>query len=331
MRTSRIIITSVVSIIAVAILARVALARDPSELPEAPPIPDNGFTYQGLVKDEGRTANGAYDFEFALFYATSGVQVGNTIIKNNLPVVNGLVSTQLDFGPGIFVRTRLLLETRTRKGDQTGAFDTLISRVQVSAVPYAAFAYDGPFWMLECNAGTTSGSGSGFVGTTDAQPLVSRANNTGAMRISPTGKVEIGDDQPCDTHPSCLFYVSKSGANRVRIYASDSQQARLDLHSGDSQMILTYNIETAVKFFNGDRGVTDLFIQNSNGFVGINTGSSPNAPLEVHGENVSHYEAIFKNISANSQGVLVQATDGNGPAPVLHVENNSQNPKLVVR
>ena len=127
MRTSRIIITSVVSVIAVAILARVALAPNPSELPEAPPIPDNGFTYQGLVKDEGRTANGAYDFEFALFYATSGVKVGNTIIKNNLPVVNGLVSTQLDFGPGIFVTTRLLLETRTRKGDQTGAFDTLIS------------------------------------------------------------------------------------------------------------------------------------------------------------------------------------------------------------
>ena len=169
------------------------------------------------------------------------------------------------------------------------------------------------------------------MGTTVAQPLVFRTNNTEAMPISPTGKVGIGDDQPCETHPSCLFYVSKSGANRVRIYASDSQQARLDLHSGDSQMILTYNIETAVKFFNGDRGVTDLFIQNSNGFVGINTGSSPNAPLEVHGENVSHYEAIFKNISANGQGVLVQATDGNGPAPVLHVENNSQNPKLVVR
>ena len=329
MRTSRIIITSVVSIIAVAILARVALARDPSELPEAPPISDTGFTYQGLVKDEGRPANGAYDFEFALFNATSDVQVGNTIIKDDLPVVNGLVSTQPDFGSGIFVRTRLLLETRTRKGDQTGAFETLTPRVQVSAVPYATFAYDGPFWMLGCNAGALSGSG--FVGTTDAQPLVSRANNTGAMRISPTGKVEIGDDQPCDAHPSCLFYVSKPGANRVRIYASDSQQARLDLHSGDSQMILTYNIETAVKFFNGDRGVTDLFIQNFNGFVGINTGSSLNAPLEVHGENASHYGAIFKNISANGQGVLVQATDGNGPAPVLHIENNSQRPKLVVR
>ena len=109
MRPNRIIVARVVSIIAVVILARVALARDPSELPEAPPIPDTGFTYQGLVKDEGRTANGAYDFEFALFYATSGVQVGNTIIKNNLPVVNGLVSTQLGFGSGIFDGTRLLL------------------------------------------------------------------------------------------------------------------------------------------------------------------------------------------------------------------------------
>ena len=104
MRTSRIIITSVV-----AILAGVALARDPSGLPEAPSIPDTGFTYQGIVKDEGRPAKGAYDFEFALFNATGGVQVGNTIIKGNLPVVNGLVSTQLGFGSGIFDGTRLLL------------------------------------------------------------------------------------------------------------------------------------------------------------------------------------------------------------------------------
>ena len=61
------------------------------------------------MKDEGRPAKGAYDFEFALFNATGGVQVGNTNIKGNLPVVNGLVSTQLGFGSGIFDGTRLLL------------------------------------------------------------------------------------------------------------------------------------------------------------------------------------------------------------------------------
>ena len=86
MRTSRIIITSVV-----AILSGVALARDPSGLPEAPSIPDTGFTYHGIVKDEGRPAKGAYDFEMAMLNATGGVKVRNASNKGNLPVVNRLV------------------------------------------------------------------------------------------------------------------------------------------------------------------------------------------------------------------------------------------------
>ncbi|MDP6715258.1 MAG: hypothetical protein QF368_11600, partial [SAR202 cluster bacterium] len=149
------------------------------------------------------------------------------------------------------------------------------------------------------------------------------------FRITSDGEVGIGESKPCDGDPNCLLHVNKSGANRVRIHASDNQQAGLDLHSGDSQMILTYDTETGVKFWNGDRGVTDLFIHNDNGYVGINT-SSPKAPLEVHGENASHYGAIFKNISATGQGVLIRATDGSGSAPVLRVEDNSQNAKLVV-
>jgi len=98
MRTRRVIVIGVISMIAVVILASVALARDPSAPPAAPPVPDTGFTYQGFVRDGEQPASGAYDFQFALFNATSGVQVGSTITRDDLPVVNGLVSTPLDFG-----------------------------------------------------------------------------------------------------------------------------------------------------------------------------------------------------------------------------------------
>jgi hypothetical protein len=321
--------------------------------------------------------------------------------------VNGLVSTHLDFGPGVFDGAGLVLETRTRKGDQTGAFEVQTPRLPISPVPYAIYAYDGPFWMLGGNSGTTADSN--FVGTTDAQPLVFKVNDSEAMRIGPTGNVGIGTDapvvalhvvkesggevtqyigpgdsggrlklaylvgervgrvtahgngaaqqlqlegstivlntddgtgsvgigtlNPCegDGSANCLLHVSKSGANRIRIDASSGQQAGLDLRSGNSREIITYDTETGVKFWNGDRGVTDLFIRNSDGFVGINTGSSTNAPLEVHGENANGYGAIFTNISTNGKGVLIQATDGNGTVPIFRVEDNSKNVKLVVR
>jgi hypothetical protein len=498
------IITGVISMIAVAILAGVALAGNPSVPPTAPPVLGTGISYQGFVRDDEQPASGAYDFEFALFNSTSGVQVGATIPKDDLTVVNGLVSTHLDFGTGIFDGTELVMEVRTRKGNQTGAFEVQTPRLPISPVPYAIFANNGPFWGLNGNSGIAPGTN--FVGTTDAQPLVFKVNNHEAMRIvpggtsgdnvginttnplarlharwadsgatppstirsiivetnsdadgiallqndgksinitfgspadnnagrvlyqtspdnfmafwtagaekmriGPTGNVGIGTDAPAvalhvvkenggevtqyigpgdsggrlklaylvgeevgrvtahgngaaqqlqlegstivlntdegtgsvgigtlnpcegDGSANCLLHVSKSGANRIRIDASSGQQAGLDLRSGNSREIITYDTETGVKFFNGDRGMNDLFIRNSDGFVGINTGSSANAPLEVHGENASGYGAIFTNISTNGNGVLIQATDGNGTVPIFRVEDNSQNAKLVVR
>ncbi|MCH8311107.1 MAG: hypothetical protein IIB17_11520, partial [Chloroflexi bacterium] len=211
MRTPRVIITGVISMIAVVILAGVALARDPSAPPAAPPVTDTGFTYQGFVRDGEQPASGAYDFQFALFNAINGIQVGSTIAKDDLPVVNGLVSTLLDFGPGVFDGSELWLETRTRKGDQTGAFDTLTPRQRINPVPYATYAYDGPFWMLGGNAGTTPDSN--FVGTTDAQPLVFKVNNHEAMRIVPGGTTgdNVGINAP---NPQAKLHVrwADSGA-----------------------------------------------------------------------------------------------------------------------
>src|SRR6266511_3641435 len=50
------------------------------------------------------------------------------------------------------------------------------------------------FWKLAGNAGTTPGTN--FVGTTDAQSLVLKTNNSEAMRVNPSGWVGIGTAGP---------------------------------------------------------------------------------------------------------------------------------------
>src|SRR6185503_10377486 len=52
----------------------------------------------------------------------------------------------------------------------------------------------GSGWSLTGNAGTSPATN--FVGTTDAQPLVLRANNTEMMRLLTNGNIGIGTSTP---------------------------------------------------------------------------------------------------------------------------------------
>ncbi|MDW8325686.1 MAG: hypothetical protein RMK99_03885 [Anaerolineales bacterium] len=97
----------------------------------------SAFTYQGRLDDNGAPANGAYDFQFALFDAvTGGTQVGSTTTLNNVAVVNGIFTVQLDFG-NPFWQQQTYLEVRVRKSGDP-AFTTLTPRQPVSAAPVAS-------------------------------------------------------------------------------------------------------------------------------------------------------------------------------------------------
>src|SRR5262245_544115 len=56
------------------------------------------FTYQGKLTDSSLPANGTYQMQFSLFDAAAdGTQVGSTITKSSVTVMNGLFTVQLDF------------------------------------------------------------------------------------------------------------------------------------------------------------------------------------------------------------------------------------------
>ncbi|MCS7300294.1 MAG: hypothetical protein NZ556_01890 [Fimbriimonadales bacterium] len=102
------------------------------------------FTYQGVLKDGGNPANGAYDFEFRLFTAAGGSQVGSTVVVNDLNVQNGLFTVELNFGT-VWNDPDRFLEIRVRPGASTGAFTTLSPRVKINPTPYSFFASQAPW------------------------------------------------------------------------------------------------------------------------------------------------------------------------------------------
>ena len=61
------------------------------------------FTYQGHLDNGTNPITGLYSFKFDTWSASSGGGViGGPVTNTAVPVTNGLFSTIIDFGPGVF-------------------------------------------------------------------------------------------------------------------------------------------------------------------------------------------------------------------------------------
>lgn len=96
------------------------------------------FTYQGELKVGNIIANGDYDFRFTLYDAEAGgLPLAPDFDVDDLAVDEGVFSTELDFGDGVYTGDQLWLEIGIRAGGDTGAFTPLAPRQKITAVPYA--------------------------------------------------------------------------------------------------------------------------------------------------------------------------------------------------
>ena len=99
-----------------------------------------GFSYQGKLGVAGNGANGSYDLRLSLRDAlTGGLQLGTSVTNQGVSVSNGLFTTTIDFGPGIFTGQALWLEIGVRTNG-VGAFTTLTPRQSLTPTPYAVSA-----------------------------------------------------------------------------------------------------------------------------------------------------------------------------------------------
>lgn len=105
------------------------------------PAQGTAFTYQGLLNDGGRPANGSYDLQFTLYNAaTNGNSVGTPVTFGATTITNGLFTVPLDFGGGVFAGQPLWLEIGTRTNSTQAGFTTLNPRQPLTAAPYAVTA-----------------------------------------------------------------------------------------------------------------------------------------------------------------------------------------------
>ncbi len=101
------------------------------------------FTYQGRFIDSNSPADGTYDFEYKLYDDfTGGTQLGNTIYKENLEVIDGYFTTELDFGSGVFDGDARWLGIGVRPGESTDDYTTLNPRQELTPTPYTIYTGD---------------------------------------------------------------------------------------------------------------------------------------------------------------------------------------------
>src|SRR5579862_54122 len=98
------------------------------------------FTYQGWLSAGSGSANGSYDLTFALYPVSSGgAPVSVPVTNVAVAVTNGLFTTTIDFGPGIFSGSAYWLEIAVATNG-SGVFTTLSPRQSVKPSPYAIYA-----------------------------------------------------------------------------------------------------------------------------------------------------------------------------------------------
>jgi hypothetical protein len=127
-----------------------------------------GFTYQGRLLDDNRSAEGFYDFVFTLFSDPSeGTVIGAAVMKEDVEVADGYFTVLLDFGD-VFGTKAQWLQMSVRPGDSTGDYTTLMPRQRLTPAPHATYAAKSDWNKLEnVPSGFADGIDNGLTSETD--------------------------------------------------------------------------------------------------------------------------------------------------------------------
>jgi hypothetical protein len=152
--------------LAVSITTTLTLAQGPTGTgPALAPLASTGtaFTYQGQLKHDGSPVNGACDFQFGLWDALSGGSLqGGIQTITNVSVVNGLFTTQPDFGSNAVNGEARWLEMTVRCPAGSGAYTPLRPILPLTPAPMA-LALNGLYTQQNATSPNVIGGYSGNV------------------------------------------------------------------------------------------------------------------------------------------------------------------------
>jgi len=164
---------------------------------EAEPM-GTAWTYQGRLIDANSAADGRYDFQFKLYYGPADPnQVGGTADVNDLDVIDGYFTAELNFGSSVFDGNSVWLQIDVRPGDSNdpNAFVTLSPRQEITPTPYA-LQTRGIFVdkVMNVGIGTTSPDGKLHIDGGKAKPGIWGTDITIKAQDGGDGGGFMGDD-----------------------------------------------------------------------------------------------------------------------------------------
>lgn len=281
----------------------------------------SSFSYQGRLENGGAPADGSHDLRFMLFDAGSGgVQIGTTICAENVDVVDGLFTVQLDFGTSPFVGDARWLEIGVR-ADATpgncgsGVYTTLAPRQALTAAPYALYALNAP-------------SVGGFWAANGIHIYKTNSGDVGINTNSPARDLEVRTTARIANVQSGPFVVNAPGLLELKSNAVGIDHPYGSLRFLDGNDAIRGSVEyghgpgvldpIAMRF--ATEGQTRMSIDTS-GAVGIGV-ITPESILHISGAENNGTSAALR-VASGTQELLVDGNELDTNATVgLYFNNN---------
>ncbi len=266
----------------------------------------SGFTYQGRLDSEGTPVNDTADFDFRLWDAAiGGNQIGATLTANNVNVVDGLFTVELDFGVMAFNGDTRWLEIAVAN-PAGGPFAILTPRQPLTGTPYAHTAN---------SALSVAGIDGHSLDSADGAPA-------DAVFVDNAGKVGIGTNTPQMslevTTPSLYGKPAIGGTDGInRAYLHVSPDPAMIWHSGGQ---LRFGSETAF-----GAGFTELMRITSSGNVGIGTPTPTHGLEVVDGDMLIDTTRPFTGSTLTIGGRKINGGPVAGPFAALQFQNVDDN------
>jgi hypothetical protein len=223
------------------------------------------FTYQGQLQNNGNLVNGNYDLRLQLWNdSTGGSVIGGPVTNTMVAVSNGLFTTIIDFGAGVFTGSSNWLHIGVRTNG-SGTFTGLLPRQQLTPTPYAIFAESANAAGLTGTIPPGDLTGVSGIGLTGVALLAGGNAFTGNQFI--TGLLKTGNGSGVGSHTDMV--IGPGG------YFS-GEEHRIDFNDGNSpigSLILGYNGNGYFSFGNLYQGFyrsgTKAFTVFGNGNVNV--------------------------------------------------------------